>query len=328
LGVGVAYAILHAVVIARQVLVLVVVALFLAIGLNPAVEWLGRRMRRTIAVTIVIGSLVGLFGGFVAAAVPPISKQATGLANNTPDYLDRLRNNNSVVRDLDNRFHFINTVKERVDKGPTFGVGALNGVIGIGRAVVSAVFAVLTVFILTIYFLANFPDIKRWSLRLVPRSRRPRVALITDEALRRVGGYVLGNLATSVVAGVASLIFLEIVRVPYAVALALLVAILDLVPLVGATIAAVIVSAVALFHSLPAGIATIIFFVIYQQFENYVLVPRIMKRTAEVSPLATVVAALIGGTLLGIVGALLAIPVAAAIQIVVAEVVVPRQDEA
>jgi predicted PurR-regulated permease PerM len=154
------------------------------------------------------------------------------------------------------------------------------------------------------------------------------VGLIADEALRRVGGYVLGNLATSVVAGVTTLIFLEILRVPYAVALALFVAVLDLVPLVGATIAAVIVSAVALFHSLPVGIATIIFFVIYQQFENYVLVPRIMKRTAEVSPLATVVAALIGGTLLGIVGALLAIPVAAAIQIVVDEVVVPRQDEA
>jgi predicted PurR-regulated permease PerM len=328
LGVGVAYEILHAVVLARQVLVLVVVALFLAVGLNPAVEWLGHRMRRTIAVTVVIGAMVGLFGGFVAAAVPPISKQATALADDTPGYLDRLRNDNSVVRDLDNRFHFINTVKERVDKGPTFGVGAINGVIGIGKAVVSAVFAVLTVFILTIYFLANFPEIKRWSLRLVPRSRRPRVGLIADEALRRVGGYVLGNLATSVVAGITALIFLEILRVPYAVALALFVAVLDLVPLVGATIAAVIVSAVALFHSLPVGIATIIFFVIYQQFENYVLVPRIMKRTAEVSPLATVVAALIGGTLLGIVGALLAIPVAAAIQIVVDEVVVPRQDDA
>jgi predicted PurR-regulated permease PerM len=328
LGVGVAYAILRAVVIAQQVLVLVLVALFLAVGLNPAVEWLARRMRRTLAVTLIIGALLGLFGGFIAAAVPPISKQATALADDTPGYLDRLRNNNSVVRDLDNRYHFINTVKDRVNKGPTFGLSALHGAIGIGKAVVSAVFAVLTVIILTIYFLANFPEIKRWSLRLVPRSRRPRVGLITDEALRRVGGYVLGNLATSVVAGVTSLIFLEIVRVPYAVALSLFVAILDLVPLVGATIAAVVVSAVALFHSLPVGIATIIFFVVYQQFENYVLVPRVMKRTAAVSPLATVVAALIGGTLLGIVGALLAIPVAAAIQIVVDEVVVPRQDEA
>ena len=140
--------------------------------------------------------------------MPPISKQATALADDTPGYLDRLRNNNSVVRDLDNRFHFINTVKERVQKGPTFG-GRLNGVIGIGKAVVSAVFAVLTTIILTIYFLANFPEIKRWSLRLIPRSRRARVGLITDEALRRVGGYVLGNLATSVVAGVTSLIFLR-----------------------------------------------------------------------------------------------------------------------
>ena len=118
------------------------------------------------------------------------------------------------------------------------------------------------------------------------------------------------------------------VRVPYAVALALLVALLDLVPLVGATIAAVIVSAVALFHSLPVGIATIAFFIVYQQFENYILVPRVMQRTAEVSPLATVVAALLGGALLGVVGALIAIPVAATVQIVVDEVVVPRQRDA
>ena len=328
LGVGTGYALLHAMVIARQVLIFVVVAAFLAVGLTPAVDWLERRMRRTVAVTVVLGLLLTFIGGFVAAAVPPISKQATALADDTPGYLDRLRHDNAVVRDLDNRFHFIDTVKKQVQKGPTLGVGAINGVIGIGKAVISAVFATLTVFILTVYFLANLPSIKGWTMRLVPRSRRARVGLITDEALRRVGGYVLGNLATSVVAGVTSLIFLEAVRVPYAVALALLVAVMDLVPLVGATIAAVIVSAVALFHSLPVGIATIAFFIVYQQFENYILVPRVMQRTAEVSPLATVVAALLGGALLGVVGALIAIPVAATVQIVVDEVVVPRQDDA
>jgi predicted PurR-regulated permease PerM len=328
LGVGLAYALLEAVVATRQVLVLVLMAAFLAVGLTPAVDVVARKMRRGVAVTVVLGLVLLFLGGFVAAAAPPISKQATQLATNAPDYLDRLRANNSVVNDLDRRFHFIDSLKKRSKQGPTFGVGTVGGLVGAGKAVLSALFAVLTVFILTAYFLANYTEIKTFALRLVPRSRRPRVGLIADEALSRVGGYVLGNLATSVIAGVTTLIFLEIIRMPYAVALSLFVAIMDLVPLVGATIAAVLVSALAFFQSIPAGIAAIVFFLIYQQLENYVLVPRIMKRTADVSPLVTVIAALIGGTLLGIVGALLAIPVAAAAQIIIAEVVVPRQDEA
>lgn len=308
-------------------LVLVAVAAFLAVGLAPTVDFLvRRRLRRSLAVLLVLGGLLGLFGGFVASAVPPITKQATALVNEAPRYVERLQRDNSWVANLNRKYHIVDNLRKRAEEGPTLGLQAIGGVIGVGKAVLSAVFSTLTVLILTAYFLANYPQIKRGSLRLVPRTRRPRVGLILDEVLRRVGGYVLGNLATSVVAGVAAFTFLTIVDVPYKIALSLFVAIMDLVPLVGATIAAVVVTIVALFESLPVGIATIVYFVAYQQFENYWLVPRVMKRTVSVSPLATIVAALIGGTLLGIVGALLAIPAAAAVQIVVTEVVYPRQD--
>jgi predicted PurR-regulated permease PerM len=182
------------------------------------------------------------------------------------------------------------------------------------------------VLILTLYFLSAYPNIKRGAYRLIPRSRRARVGLIADEILSRVGGYVLGNLATSVVAGVAAFVFFMIAKVPYPVALAMLVAIFDLIPLVGATIAAVVCTAVAFFVSVQVGIFSTAYFLVYQQVENFVVVPKVMKRTVDISPLATIVAALVGGTLLGVMGALLAIPVAAAIQLIGSEVIYPRQD--
>lgn len=328
LGIAGAYVLLQAVVAVRQVLVLVVVALFLAVGLEPAVAYLTRRgLRRSLATAAVLFGVLALFGGFIAAAVEPIASQSTDLVHQLPDYVQRLQRNH-LVSDLNTRYHIVDQLRRRAQEGPTLGLAAIGGVVGVGKAVLSAVFSVLTVMILTAYFLANFHPIKRGALRLVPRSRRPRVGLITEEVLRRIGGYVLGNLATSIVAGLCAFIMLEILRVPYALALALLVSLLDLVPLVGASIAAAVCTLVALFVSIPVGIITLLYFVAYQQFENYVLVPRVMKRTVDVSPLATIVAALIGGTLLGIVGALLAIPAAATVSLVLGEVVYPRQDDA
>jgi predicted PurR-regulated permease PerM len=219
----------------------------------------------------------------------------------------------------------VEKVQERAKKG--FSVDALGGVFGVGKAILSAIGSLFTVVILTIYFLANLPGIKRIVYRAVPRSRRARVGLLTDEMLARVGGYVLGNLATSVVAGTTSFVWLLAWGVPYPIALALFIAVTDLIPLVGATIGAIGVSTIALFHGLVPGIATIVFFIVYQQFENYILQPRVMRRTVDVAPLLTILAALIGGALLGILGALIAVPFAAAIQLLVTEVLYPRQDE-
>lgn len=328
LGVMLAYVLGRAVVATSSVLVLILVAAFLAVGLDPLVAGLvRRRFRRGLAVLLVLLGALGLLGGFIAAIAPPISRQATQLVKKAPDYIQNLQNDNSTIRRLDERYHILDEVKKRAAEGPTLGIKALGGVLGLGKAIVGFAFSLLTVVILTAYFLANMPGIKRFALRLVPRSRRARVGLLTDEIMARVGGYVLGNLATSLVAGFTTFAFLEVVGVNYAVALAMFVAITDLIPLIGATIGAVVVTVVALFKSVPAAIVTFAFFVAYQQFENYVLQPRVMKQTVDVAPVVTIVAALIGAAVLGILGALLAIPVAAAVQLILQEVVYPRQDE-
>jgi predicted PurR-regulated permease PerM len=325
LGVLTALLLAKAVVLVRDVIVLVVVSAFLAIGLNPAVEWLQRhRMKRGFAVATVIGAVLLFFGGFVAAAVPPVARQATALQDTIPHYVDRLRTNDSFRR-LDDRYHLKDKANELVAER---GGQAAGKALSVATGVLTTTFKVLTVLVLTLYFLSAYPAIKRGAYRMIPRSRRARAGLIADEILARVGGYVLGNLATSIVAGVCAAIFFAIAGVPYPVALAMLVAILDLIPLVGATIAAVVCTAVAFFVSVPVGLASIAYFLVYQQVENYVLVPRVMKRTVDISPLATIVAALIGGSLLGVLGALLAIPVAAAIQLIGTEVLYPRQDAA
>ena len=307
----------------RDVVILIVVSAFLAIGLNPAVELLQRRgLKRGVAVASIIGAVLLFVAGFVAAAAPPVTRQATQLQERLPEYTERLRANETFRR-LDNEYKINDKVEEWVDKRSG---EVASGALGAATAVLGVVFKTLTILILTLYFLGAYQRIKRGAYRLLPRSRRARGGLIADEILNRVGGYVLGNLATSFIAGVLALVFFVVAGVPYPVALAMLVAMLDLIPLVGATIAAVVCTAVAFFVSAPVGIATAVYFVIYQQVENYVLVPRVMKRTVDISPLATIVAALIGGSLLGVLGALLAIPVAAAIQLIGTEVLYPRQD--
>jgi predicted PurR-regulated permease PerM len=326
LGVASAAVLVDAVITARQVLVLILVAAFLAVGLDPAVVWLVKRgLRRSIAVLLISVAALGFFGGFVAAVVPPIARQSTDLVKNAPDYVGRLDNNPTFHR-LDARYHILDKVKARANKGVD--LSALGGVFGVGKAILGIVASTLTVVILTLYFLANMPAIKRVAYRAVPRTRRARVGLLSDEILSRVGGYVLGNLATSLVAGVATFIWLVAWGVPYPVALAMFVAITDLIPLIGATIGAIGVTAVALFHGVPTGIATFAFYMAYQQFENYVLQPRVMKRTVDVAPVVTIVAALLGAAVLGILGALVAVPLAAGVQLLMTEVLYPRQDDA
>jgi predicted PurR-regulated permease PerM len=326
LGALLAFVIGLAIADTREVLVLILVAAFMAVGLDPLVTWLtGKGLRRGHAVLVVVLLMLILLGGFVAAIAPPIASQTKALVHQGPSYVQRLDRNPTIAR-FDAHYHVVQKVQQRARNG--FSISALGGVFGVGKAVLSALASLLTVVILTIYFLANLPAIKGIVYRTVPRTRRARVGLLVDEMLARVGGYVLGNLATSVVAGVTSFLWLIAWGIPYPVALAVFVAVTDLIPLVGATIGAVVVSAVALFHGLVPGIATIVFFLVYQQFENYVLQPRVMRRTVDVAPLVTVLSALLGAALLGVLGALIAVPFAAAIQLLVTEVLYPRQDEA
>jgi predicted PurR-regulated permease PerM len=328
LGVFAAYMLVQAMTDARQVIILIVVALFLAVGLNPAVEALKRfGVSRRWAVLLVFLGLVGFFVGFGFAIVPPLSEQIASITHNLTSgsgYIEQLQHN-PRLQDWDRRYHLLERARTAL-QSKDLGKQAANGILGVGQVVISGVFSTLTVLILTLYFLSSLPHITSFMYRLAPRSRRARVALLGDEILARIGGYVAGNLIISIIAGVTSYIFLLIVNVPYALALALLVAITDLIPLVGATIGAVVVTAVAFFSGLWTGVATAIFFLIYQQVENYIVQPRVMKRSVDVQPAVTIIAALIGGALLGMIGALLAIPAAAAVALILREVVMPRQE--
>jgi len=192
--------------------------------------------------------------------------------------------------------------------------------------VISTVSAILVIIVLSIYFLAGLPQIKVFAYRLVPHSRRPRVILIGDEILAKVGGYVLGNFITSVIAGLGTYLWLLAWGVPYPLLLGMFVAFLDLIPVIGSTIGGIVVSLVALTVSLPVALATLAFYIGYRLAEDYLIVPRIMGRTVQVPAIVSLVAVLIGGVLLGIVGALIAIPVAAAVRLLLQEIAFHRLD--
>ena len=185
----------------------------------------------------------------------------------------------------------------------------------------------LIILVLVVYFLADFPTIKRTLYRMAPRPRRPRVGVISDEILSRIGGYVLGNVRTSLVAIVLNFVLLRILGVPYALVLSVVVGLADLVPLIGSLVGGLIVALVAFASvSLTAALITIGFHLVYRGFEDYLLSPRIMRHTVQVRPVVTIAAVLVGGSLLGPAGALIAVPLAAALQLLRTEVIFPSQD--
>ncbi|MEV4286606.1 AI-2E family transporter [Nonomuraea bangladeshensis] len=326
LGVLTAIAIAQMVVNSLSTIILVVVAMFLAVGLNPAVEALQRRgLARRAAISIVFIGVIVAFVLFGLAIVPPVGRELADFVAAVPGYVNEL-SNHPTLRQLDADYQIIPQVAQFVTT--VLGPSLATGIMGASLVVLDGVFTTVTLLVLMLYFLGSLHTIKAYLLKLVPASRRERTSAISEEILTGIGGYVAGNVLISVIAGVVTWIFLSIVDVRYALALALIVALTDLIPLVGATIGAVVVSAVALLQSVPAGIACAVFFIVYQQIENYLIYPRVMKRSVDVTPAVTVIAALFGGALLGIVGALLAIPVAAAIALIIREVVIPRQARA
>jgi predicted PurR-regulated permease PerM len=307
------------------VLVLVVVAMFLAVGLNPAVEFLMRRgLKRPWAVLCVITGVILVFAGFLTILVPIISDQVSAIGDSLPSWFDRLQRNHRI-REFDQKYDITTKVEDYVKSG-TWADKAFGGAVGVGLAILGALLNAFVVVVLTLYFLASLPSLKQAAYSLAPATRRERVSLLGDRILRNIGGYVSGAFVVALCAGLSTLVFLFIVGLgKYAVALAMVVALLDVIPMIGATIGAVIVCAIAFATDIKTGIIAVIFYIAYQQFENYVIYPRVMARSVEIPGALTVVAALIGGTLLGVVGALLAIPTAASLLLLVKEVFIPRQ---
>jgi predicted PurR-regulated permease PerM len=321
-AVSLTYVLMRALADVGSALILIVVALVIALGLDPIVAVLVRRgFRRRWAVAVVTVGFLLVLAGFFASIVPPIATQGQQLVANAPKYLEQLRDHSSVIGRLNDKYHLLARVQQYVTSG---GNTLIADVVGLGAALFGAVASALTVLVLTVYFLANLPGIERTVLRCLPRTRRDRAEGLLQDIFGQVGGFVLGNVLTSVIAGLGTFVFLEIVGVPYPLALGLFVAVLDLVPVIGSTIGGAAVTLVALTVSVPVAVATLIYYVAYRLAEDYLLVPRVMRRTVNVPPVVTIVALLIGGSLLGIVGALLAIPAAATVQLILNELVWPR----
>lgn len=323
-GVAVTYGIVELMIRARSVLVLIGLALFIAIGLDPGVAWLTRRrVPRWAAVLIILLAGAGTIAGFIAAAAPPLIAQGKLLTARVPHYVQVLESHNSALGRLNARFHIQQQLTHLLSSKSGTLVG---GVLGAGEFVLGAASSAAVVVVLVIYFLADLPRIKLFGYRLAPHTRRARVILIGDEILSRVGGFLLGNLLTSVIAGLGTYLWMIAWGIPYPLLLGLLIAFLDLIPVIGSTIGGAVVTLVALSVSLPVAIATVIFYVAYRLAEDYLLVPRVMGRTVRVPGVVSVVAVLVGGTLMGLVGALVAIPAAAALRLLMHEIVFRRLD--
>ena len=323
-GVAVTIGLVELAIKARSVLVLIGLALFIAAGLDPVVTWLTkRRVPRWAAVIAVLLGVLAIIAGFLAAAIPPLTAQTSKLIAELPHYAHTLQNHNSQLGRLNAKYHLEQRLSHLL---ATRGSSLLGGVLGAGALVLGALASTLAVIVLVVYFLAGMPRIKLFAYRLAPHSRRARVILLGDEIFTKVGGFVLGNVVTSVIAGLGTYLWMLAFGIPYPILLGLFVAIMDLIPVIGSTIGGAVVSLVALTVSLPVAIATLAFYIAYRLAEDYLLVPRIMGSTVKVPAVVSLVAVLVGGTLMGIVGALVAIPVAAALRLLLHEVTYRRLD--
>ena len=328
-GALVAFALLQALQSATQVFILIIISLFLAMGLNPAVTALeNRSMKRGIAVSSVV-VLVLLFV-FLAALVviPPVFTQVNDLVDGAPQLIDSLRNNKTFLR-LDEDYGLIKTLENKFESLFTDGkliTGAFGGVLGVGRTVLSGAFSALTVLILTLYFLYSLPSVTKVFYRLAPASRRERISKIGDAIIARVGSFVGSQILIAFLASIFVFLLGIALDLPYAAALGMLILFVALIPLVGHFIGGSIVSLVALTQSPTKGLLALILYTAYVQIENYLITPRIMKRTLAIPGLVTIVAALLGTSLLGLVGGILAVPLAAAVLLIMDEVVFPKAD--
>ena len=295
-------------------------AFFLAVALNPSVERVTHFMpkkSRGLSTTVVFLGMVLLIGFLLISFIPPLVSQTQDLSRNLPSLTDNLINGHSFVSDLIQRFGLVDKVRasqSQLGGTLTSAGGSFYDVI---KSIFSSIAAGVTVFVLTVFMILEGPYWINMAWKLVPMSKQKNYKKLVHEMYEAVSGYVTGNLATSLIAAILTALILSIVNVPYAIPLGVLVGLIDLIPLVGASIAALVVVLVAFFAgSLTAGFVMIIFFIIYQQIENHVLQPLIYGRTVDISPLTVLIAILIGADIGGLLGALVAIPIAASVSIV------------
>jgi predicted PurR-regulated permease PerM len=320
---------LYVVYLLRKPIGWLVIAAFLALALSRPVGWLSRRMRRGLAIALVYLGLLLVPVGLGVLAVPPVVGQVQNFIDDAPHYATDIRNfieRNKTLRDLQRKYDIGGQLEKKAAELPAKVGNAASILADIGLGVVNSVLAVVTILILTAFMLAGGGQWREAALRLLPPEQARVWRRVSDEIAGAVGNYVGGALAQAIIAGGSSYVVMLILDVPFREPLAVLVGLFDLIPLVGATIAAVIVGIVTVFVDFPtATIVWAIWAVIYQQLENNLIQPRIQARAVDVHPFVVLVAVLFGSTLFGIVGALLAIPVAASLQVIVRELVRSRK---
>ncbi|MGH2721464.1 MAG: AI-2E family transporter [Actinomycetota bacterium] len=311
----------------RSVVLIAGVAFFFAVALEPGVKLTMRIVkRRSAAVAIMLLLVVGAVSAFVASLVPPISQQISHLIDQVPGYIEDIQDTDTSIGRLFERYQVQDKIQDAVAKIPqTDLVSRVGSVFG---TVFGAIANFLVFLVLFLYFLANMPRVKVSALRFVPRPRRARAASVVEKVFAKVGGWMEGLVLIAVTAGLVAFVFLLIVGVPYPHALAMFVSMCALIPMVGATLGAIACALVAGIAEGPVtGIGTFAFFALYQQVENYVISPRIMKKTVDVSPATVILAAMAGGILLGPIGILLAVPASAAIKVLIQELMLNDRPE-
>ena len=327
LGALTAIVLMRALASASQIFVLILIALFLATGLNPAVEALRKRkMSRSTAVTVIFSSVILFVIFFALVVVPPVISQGTNLIENAPQLLQDLMKN-ETINQLNTQFGLIDTLQEKlktITSDGTLLISTFGGVIGVGKSVLSGFFTALTILVLTLYFITSLPQAVNLGLSLVPASRRDRVGVLTNAIIARVGAFVGSQILIAAMAAVFVVILATVLGMPSPFAIGMIVLVAALIPLIGHFLGGGIVTLIALTQSVAIGAIAFVAYVVYVQIENYVVTPRIMKRTLAVPGAVTIISALIGSSLLGLVGGLLAVPVAASIILILDEVVIPR----
>lgn len=313
-----------------QLLLWIVAALFIALGLDPVVGWLeSRRIPRPAGILISVAVLVSAVVGFFATLIPTIVEQVTEIVQQAPVWV-RDFIGSDFFRSVDDQFGVRERIEDELDKfvnNPEAMGGIFGGVVGFGSTVANGLFGTLIVLVLSLYFLAALPAMKRWGYRLAPRSRRPRVEALSEEITRSVGNYVIGQACVALLNATFAFVVMSILGIPFAVLLAFVVALLAFIPLVGGVIAAVVVLLVSLTEGWQTAAIYAVCYFAYLQFEAYFISPRIMQKAVAVPGAVAVISVIAGGSLLGVLGALIAIPTAAAILLLVKEIYIVRQDK-
>jgi predicted PurR-regulated permease PerM len=301
------------------------IAILLAIALSAPVNFLNSHMRRGFAIALTYLGLLAVPVLLIALIVPPLITEANNFADNVPKYADDVTEyvqKNKRLREINKDYDITQKLEEEAKKLPNRLGGAAGTLRDIGFGIVNSLFALITILVMSAFLLGSG---RQWTDTFInsrPPEQRERLRRSRDNLASAVGGYVAGALTIAAIAGVATYIVLLILGVPFRGPLAVIAGLFSLIPLVGATIAAVLIGVVTLFENFPtATIIWVIWAIVYQQIENHVIQPQIQKRTVNVHPFITIVAVLFGATLLGVLGALVAIPVAASIQILVREYV-------